>query len=89
MLQAADIKREADQLISQHQSLMSDVERQKLEAVRLYETGYSQQQVADELLANADAARAMAREAVAKAELTLREANDTLKTLKGNEYMKF
>jgi len=62
---------------------MLDVERQKTEAVRLYENGYAQQQTADELFANADAARDMARKAVAKAEETLREANETLKTLRG------
>ena len=40
-------------------------------------------QIADELLTDADAARAIAREAVEKAEKTLLDADDTLETLKG------
>ncbi len=40
-------------------------------------------QIADELLTDADAARAIAREAVEKAERTLLDADDTLETLKG------
>lgn len=43
----------------------------------------AEQQKADELLADADAAREIAREALAKAETLLREANQTLQTLKG------
>jgi len=63
---------------------MSDVERQKLETTTLLDRGYRQQQITDELLADADAARDTARKAVAKAEDTLREANETLRTLRGN-----
>lgn len=81
--QADNIKNEADQLISQRETLMQEVERQKQEAIRLYENGNQQQQIADELLADADVARDLARRAVTKAEDTLREANETLKTLKG------
>ena len=40
-------------------------------------------QISDELLADADAARNIAREALAKAEKTLHDANETLRTLKG------
>ena len=40
-------------------------------------------QIADELLADADAARAIAREAVEKAEKTLLDADATLDTLMG------
>ena len=40
-------------------------------------------QIADELLADADVARDIAREAIAKAEKTLEDAYDTLQTLKG------
>jgi len=70
-------------LISQHESLMLDVERQKQETTTELDRGYRQQQIADELLADADAARDTARKAVAKAEDTLREANETLRTLRG------
>ena len=40
-------------------------------------------QVADELLADADAARAMARDAIAKAEKTLEDAKKALRTFRG------
>ena len=40
-------------------------------------------QVSDELLADADAARAMARDAIAKAEKTLEDAKNALKTFRG------
>ena len=63
--------------------LLFDVERQKDETTTLLDRGYRQQQIADELLADADAARDTARKAVAKAEDTLREANETLRTLRG------
>jgi len=82
-VQAADIKSEADGLISQHESLIVDVERQKSETLGLLDRGYQEQQRTDELLADADAARDTARKAVAKAEETLREANETLQTLRG------
>ena len=82
-MQAANIKSEADSLISQHESLIVDVERQKSETESLLVRGYEQQQRTDELLADADAARDTARKAVAKAEDTLREANETLRTLRG------
>ena len=62
---------------------MVDVERQKDVTTTLLDRGYRQQQIADELLADADAARDMARKAVAKAEATLSEANETLRTLRG------
>jgi len=84
VLQAGNIKMEAENLISQHESLMVDVERQKYETTRELDRGFRQQQIADELLADADAARDTARRAVAKAEDTLREANETLQTLRGS-----
>ncbi len=40
-------------------------------------------QIAEELLADADAARDMASKAVEKAEQTLLDADDTLQTLRG------
>jgi len=82
-VQALNIKTEADGLISQHESLMVDVERQKQVTTTQLDRGYRQQQIADELLADADAARDTARKAVAKAEATLSEANETLRTLRG------
>jgi len=81
--QAAIIKSEADGLISQHESLLNEVETQKTQTTVQLDLGLRQQQIADEMLADADAARDMARKAVAKAEATLREANETLRTLRG------
>jgi coxsackievirus/adenovirus receptor len=80
--EAGDIKDEANRLINQHESLMTDVERQTKEATELLDDGTRQQQVTDELLADADAARDVARKAVNKAENTLREARETLRILK-------
>lgn len=42
---------------------------------------------ADELLADADVARSLGQKAVDKAEETLKEANNTLKTLKGHYHV--
>ena len=61
---------------------MEDVEAQRQQAETMLENGIRQQQIADELLADADVARDIAQDAVDKAETTLRDANNTLKTLK-------
>lgn len=80
--ESQQIKEDADRLIEQHRNLMEDVESQRQEAETMLENGMRQQQIADELLADADVARDIARDAVNKAETTLRDANNTLKTLK-------
>ena len=79
------MKKEADDLIDEHRSLITDIERQKFETLRLIEIGIREQQTTDELLAEADAARDMARKAVAKAEDLLVQANRTLYILRGEE----
>ena len=84
-LQSGRIKEEADRLIDQHRDLMEDVESQKQQAENMLENGIRQQQIADELLADADYARDVGRKALHKAEMTLQDANDTLKTLKGTD----
>jgi hypothetical protein len=47
------------------------------------ERGHNQQQIADELLADTDAAKAKAEEAVSKGDEILETARKTLKTLQG------
>ncbi|OWF54908.1 laminin subunit gamma-1-like [Mizuhopecten yessoensis] len=79
--EASDIKEEAERLIQQNKQLLEDVDSQKGEANALLKSVMGKQQRIDELLAEVDAARAMAREAVDKAEKTLQEANNTLQTL--------
>jgi len=78
---AARIKEEANRLIDEHRKLISEIHRQTFEANILIQRGTREQQKADELLADADAARDMARKAVEKAENLLREANSTLQIL--------
>ena len=82
-VQASNIKVEAEGLISRHESMMEEVEEQKNQTYILLHRGERQQQITDELLADADAARDMARKAVAKANETLNEAYRTLQTLRG------
>lgn len=79
--EAGQIKQEADDLIIQHQSLLADTDRQRQRGEEYLENGIKEQQITDELLADADAARDMARKAVAKAEGILLEAKETLRTL--------
>ena len=67
---------------------MEEVERGKAMAEDMLEQGIQTQQVTDELMADADLARDIARKAVEKAEKTLEEAHETLKVLKGEFHHK-
>jgi uncharacterized protein YoxC len=80
---AARIKQEAQDLLDSQRQLLQDVNVQKTEAESLLQRGKSEQQMTDEMLTNADAAYNTARQAVAQADQTLREANEVLKTLRG------
>ena len=80
--QGGRIEEEASQLIAEHEELMTTVGDVKERAIAELDTGMVQQQGMDELLADADAAYAVAEAAVQKAEGILKDANDTLKTLK-------
>ncbi|KAI0241520.1 Laminin subunit gamma-1 [Lamellibrachia satsuma] len=80
--EAAEIKEEADELREQQRTMMADVALQIKSAEETLTGGIRQQQVADELLADADAARAMARDAIAKAEKTLEDAKKALRTFR-------
>ncbi|KAJ8300900.1 hypothetical protein KUTeg_022419 [Tegillarca granosa] len=80
-LEASQIKDEADRIMKENADLLNDVTNQKINAEDLLADGVRQQQRVDELLAEVDVARSMARDAVEKAEKTLLEANQTLQTL--------
>jgi len=62
---------------------MIEIESKKSESTLLLDNGVREQQTADELLADADAARDMARKALEKAENLLIEARRTLEILRG------
>jgi coxsackievirus/adenovirus receptor len=80
---AKRIKQEADDLLTENESLLDDLRDQIDETKELLERGHSQQQIADELLADTDAAKAKAEEAVSKGDEILETAKNTLKTLQG------
>ncbi|KAF7241285.1 Laminin subunit gamma-1 [Varanus komodoensis] len=87
--EANKIKKEArdlDQLINRklkdYEDLREDMKGKELEVQNLLEKGKTEQQTADQLLARADAAKALAEEAAEKGKNTLKEANDILNNLK-------
>ncbi|KFQ19837.1 Laminin subunit gamma-1, partial [Merops nubicus] len=87
--EANKIKKEAeelDQLIARklkdYEDLREDMKGKELEVKNLLEKGKTEQQTADQLLARADAAKALAEEAARKGNGTLQEANTILNNLK-------
>ncbi|KFU87396.1 Laminin subunit gamma-1, partial [Chaetura pelagica] len=87
--EANKIKKEAeelDQLIARklkdYEDLREDMKGKELEVKNLLEKGKTEQQTADQLLARADAAKALAEEAARKGNGTLQEANTILSNLK-------
>ena len=78
------IKEEADSLIFENSELLNSVTVHITTAGQLLEKGVNQQQMADELLVDADAALAKSQEAVLLGDKTLEEAQKTLATLQGN-----
>ncbi|KFW02341.1 Laminin subunit gamma-1, partial [Eurypyga helias] len=86
---ANKIKKEAeelDQLIARklkdYEDLREDMKGKELEVKNLLEKGKTEQQVSYQLLARADAAKALAEEAARKGNGTLQEANTILSNLK-------
>ncbi|KAF4517691.1 hypothetical protein B566_EDAN016517 [Ephemera danica] len=78
---ARRIKADAEALLAEHGELLSELAEQSAAVQDLLKRGVEQQQVADELLADADAANADAEEAVRLGDKTLAEAQNTLTTL--------
>ncbi|XP_033006958.1 laminin subunit gamma-1-like [Lacerta agilis] len=83
--------RELDQLINRklkdYEDLREDMKGKELEVQNLLQKGKTEQQTADQLLARADAAKALAEESAKKGSNTLQEANDILSNLKAFEFI--
>ncbi|XP_012861133.1 laminin subunit gamma-1 [Echinops telfairi] len=71
-----------DKKLKDYEDLRADMRGKELEVKKLLEKGKTEQQTADQLLARADAAKALAEEAAKKGRNTLQEANDILNNLK-------
>ncbi|KFR14673.1 Laminin subunit gamma-1, partial [Opisthocomus hoazin] len=87
--EANKIKKEAEELdqlmarkLKDYEDLREDMKGKELEVKNLLEKGKTEQQTADQLLARADAAKALAEEAARKGNGTLQEANTILSNLK-------
>ncbi|XP_078499309.1 laminin subunit gamma-1 [Lissotriton helveticus] len=87
--EANKIKKEADDLdqlitrkLKDYDELREDMKGKELEVKNLLEKGKTEQQTADQLLARADAAKALAEEAAKKGKATLQEARDILNNLR-------
>ncbi|KAG2461822.1 DHX9 helicase, partial [Polypterus senegalus] len=87
--EAKKIKKEAaelDSLIDQkakiYEDLRNDLRAREMEVQNLLDKGKTEQQTADQLLARADAAKALAEEAAKKGKNTYQEAQDILNNLK-------
>nr|KAG5699979.1 hypothetical protein BaRGS_001798 [Batillaria attramentaria] len=79
--EANRIRMRAQQLLQSNQQLLQEVADQRNTSRTMLDEGYGLQRRVDELLADVDSARAVARKAVQSGEQTLREANETLQTL--------
>jgi len=79
--EALRLRESADKLMSEHSQTLDEATLQTEEASLLLEEGLRQQQLTDELLADADAAVGKAQDAVHMGEKTLEEAQKTLETL--------
>ncbi|XP_023387000.1 laminin subunit gamma-1 isoform X2 [Pteropus vampyrus] len=80
--EAEDLEHLIDQKLKDYEDLREDMRGKELEVKNLLEKGKTEQQTADQLLARADAAKALAEEAAKKGRNTLQEANDILNNLK-------
>lgn len=81
--EAQRIKAEADQLTAENSNMLDEVSDQIIGAGDVLAKGVAQQQIADELLADADVALGRSQEAVSLGDKTLQEAQKTLETLEG------
>lgn len=81
--EAQQLKADLDALTAEHGPLLDTLEESAAEVSALLERGLDQQQDADQLMADVDAARDKAEKAVVAGEKTLEEARRTLDTLQG------
>ncbi|XP_066548014.1 laminin subunit gamma-1 [Amia ocellicauda] len=80
--EAADLDKLIDKTEKEYNDLRDDLKGKEVEVRKLLEKGKTEQQTADQLLARADAAKALAEEAAKKGKATYQEAQDILSNLK-------
>ncbi|XP_007578148.1 laminin subunit gamma-1 [Poecilia formosa] len=80
--EASDLDNLIDKTEREYNELRDDLKPKELEVRKLLEKGKSEQQTADQLLARADAAKALAEEAAKKGQSTFREAESILEDLR-------
>ncbi|XP_067846571.1 laminin subunit gamma-1 isoform X2 [Heptranchias perlo] len=78
---AADLDGVIDRKLKDYNDMRDDLKAKETEVKTLLEKGKTEQQTADQLLARADAAKALAEDAAKKGKATLQEAQDILKNL--------
>ncbi|MBN3312115.1 LAMC1 protein, partial [Atractosteus spatula] len=80
--EASDLDKLIDKTEKEYNDLRDDLKGKEVEVRKLLEKGKTEQQTADQLLARADAAKALAEEAAKKGRGTYQEAQDILNNLK-------
>uniref|UniRef100_A0A3B5N0M9 Laminin subunit gamma-1 n=1 Tax=Xiphophorus couchianus TaxID=32473 RepID=A0A3B5N0M9_9TELE len=80
--EASDLDNLIDKTEREYNELRDDLKPKELEVRKLLEKGKSEQQTADQLLARADAAKALAEEAAKKGQSTFKEAENILEDLR-------
>ncbi|KAL0966040.1 hypothetical protein UPYG_G00289940 [Umbra pygmaea] len=80
--EAADLDKLIDKTEKDYNDLRDDLRGKEAEVRKLLEKGKTEQQTADQLLARADAAKALAEEAAKKGRTTYQEAQDILGNLR-------
>uniref|UniRef100_A0A8C9VN56 Laminin, gamma 1 n=1 Tax=Scleropages formosus TaxID=113540 RepID=A0A8C9VN56_SCLFO len=80
--EASDLDNLIDKTEKEYMDLRDDLKGKEVEVRKLLEKGKTEQQTADQLLARADAAKALAEEAARKGKSTYQEAQDILGNLK-------
>ncbi|KAK7944940.1 hypothetical protein WMY93_000668 [Mugilogobius chulae] len=83
--EASELDKLIDKTEKEYNDLRDDLRGKEQEVRKLLDKGKSEQQTADQLLARADAAKALAEEAAKKGQSTFREAENILDNLRGNE----
>lgn len=81
--EALQLINEAEDLISKNEELLSNVTEHLIEGENLLEDGMAQQDEVNDILSDIDLAKAQATNAVELGDKTLKEAQETLKTLSG------
>ena len=82
-LQASGVKATADALISSHQALLSNISSALVNSSIQLSNVMDLQDSMEGLLGDANGSRSVAMDAVARADETLRDADNTLKVLQG------